>query len=91
VSIRATGAWAQLTYDIADKWQVNAAYGRDDPFNRDVAVAQRSLNETGFVNFYYRITPRLWVATELSRWRTDWVNLPTGRAFRIEPAVFFFF
>jgi hypothetical protein len=91
VSIRATGAWAQLTYDIADKWQVNAAYGRDDPLNRDLAVAQRSLNESGFVNFYYRITPRLWVATELSRWRTDWVRFPTGRAFRIEPAVLFFF
>jgi hypothetical protein len=91
VSIRATGAWAQLTYDIADKWQVNAAYGRDDPLNRDLAIAQRSLNESGFVNFYYRITPRLWVATELSRWRTDWVRFPTGRAFRIEPAVFFHF
>jgi len=91
VSIRATGAWAQFTYDISDKWQVNAAYGRDDPVNRDVAVAQRSLNEAGFVNFFYRITPRLWVATEISRWRTDWVNFPTGRAFRIEPAVLFFF
>lgn len=91
VSIRATGAWAQLTYDISDKWQVNAAYGRDDPVNRDLAFAQRSLNEAGFVNFYYRITPRLWVATEISRWRTDWVNLPTGRAFRVEPAVLFFF
>jgi hypothetical protein len=56
-----------------------------------VAFAQRSLNEAGFVNFYYRITPRLWVAAELSRWRTDWVNLPTGRAFRVEPAVLFFF
>jgi hypothetical protein len=91
VSIRATGAWAQLTYDISDKWQVNAAYGRDDPINRDLAVAQRSLNESGFGNFYYRITPRLWVAAEFSRWRTNWVGLPTGRAFRIEPAVLFFF
>src|SRR5262249_53288858 len=62
VGIRAAGAWAQLTYDISDKWQVNAAYGRDDPFNRDLAPGQRSLNETGFGNFYYRITPRLWVA-----------------------------
>jgi hypothetical protein len=91
VSIRATGAWAQFTYDISDKWQVNAAYGRDDPINRDLSIAQRSLNEAGFVNFYYRVTPRLWLATEISRWRTDWVNLPTGRAFRVEPAVLFFF
>jgi hypothetical protein len=91
VSIRAAGAWAQLTYDISDKWQVNAAYGRDDPFNRDLAPGQRSLNEMGFGNFYYRITPRLWVAMEFSRWRTDWVGLPAGRAFRVEPAVLFFF
>jgi hypothetical protein len=91
VAIRAAGAWAQLTYDISDKWQVNAAYGRDDPFNRDLAPGQRSVNESGFGNFYYKITPRLWVATEFSRWRTNWVGLPAGRAFRVEPAVLFFF
>jgi hypothetical protein len=91
VSIRAAGAWAQLTYDINDKWQVNASYGRDDPFNRDLAPGQRSFNHMGFGNFFYRITPRLWVATEFSRWRTNWVGLPTGRAFRVEPAVLFFF
>jgi hypothetical protein len=91
VAIRAAGAWAQLSYDISDKWQVNAAYGRDDPYNRDLAPGQRSLNEVGFGNFYYKITPRLWVAAEFSRWRTKWVGLPTGSAFRVEPAVLFFF
>jgi hypothetical protein len=91
VAIRAAGAWAQLTYDINDKWQVNAAYGRDDPFNRDLAPGQRSFNGMGFGNFFYRITPRLWIATEFSRWRTNWVGLPAGRAFRVEPAVLFIF
>jgi hypothetical protein len=91
VGIRAAGAWAQLTYDISHKWQVNGGYGRDDPFNRDLALGQRSLNEMGFGNFFYRITPRLWVAAELSRWRTNWVGLPAGRPFRVEPAVLFFF
>lgn len=91
VAIRAAGAWAQLTYDISDKWQVNAAYGRDDPVNRDLALGQRSFNDAGFGNFYYRITPRIWVAAEISRWRTNWVGLPAGRVFRIEPAVLFFF
>jgi hypothetical protein len=91
VSIRAAGGWAQLTYDINDKWQVNASYGRDDPFNRDLAPGQRSFNHIGFGNFFYRITPRLWVATEVSRWRTNWVGLPAGRVFRVEPAVLFFF
>ncbi|HEX5084421.1 MAG TPA: hypothetical protein VFY40_20445 [Blastocatellia bacterium] len=90
-AIRAAGAWAQLTYDISDKWQANVAYGRDDPFNRDLAPGQRSLNEMGYGNFFYRITPRLWVAMEFSRWRTNWVGLPAGRAFRVEPAVLFFF
>jgi hypothetical protein len=91
VAIRATGAWAQLTYDISDKWQVNGGYGRDDPYNRDLDFGQRSLNEMGFGNFFYRITPRLWVALEFSGWRTKWVGLPTGSAFRVEPAVMFFF
>ncbi|MGH9938835.1 MAG: hypothetical protein ACREAM_21550 [Blastocatellia bacterium] len=91
IAIRATGAWAQLTYDITDKWQLNGGYGRDDPYNRDLSFGQRSLNEMGFGNVFYRITPRLWVALELSRWRTKWVDLPTGSAFRVEPAVLFFF
>jgi hypothetical protein len=91
VAIRAAGAWAQLNYDISDKWQVNAGYGRDDPFNRDLALGQRSFNGMGFGNFYYRITPRLWLATELSRWRTNWVGLPAGRPFRVESAALFFF
>ncbi|MGH9836393.1 MAG: hypothetical protein ACRD9Y_25500, partial [Blastocatellia bacterium] len=91
VAIRAAGAWAQLTYDISDKWQVNGGYGRDDPYNRDLASGQRSLNVMGFGNFFYRITPRLWVALEFNRWRTKWVGLPTGSAFRVEPAVLFFF
>lgn len=91
VAIRAAGAWAQLTYDISDKWQVNGGYGRDDPYNRDLAFRQRSLNEMGFGNFFYKITPRLWVALELSRWRTTYIGLPTGAAFRVEPAVLFFF
>ena len=91
VAIRATGAWAQLTYDITDNWQVNGGYGRDDPYNRDLSFGQRSLNEMGFGNFFYEITPRLWVALEFSRWRTKWVGLPTGSAFRVEPAVLFFF
>ncbi|HKQ76763.1 MAG TPA: hypothetical protein VJ810_23915 [Blastocatellia bacterium] len=90
-AIRAAGGWAQLTYDINEKWQVNAAYGRDDPINRDLALGQRSLNASGFGNFYYRITPRLWLGMEFSRWRTDWVGIPSGRAFRVEPAVFFIF
>ena len=91
VSIRSIGAWAQLSYDISDKWQTNIAYGRDDPFNRDLAIGQRSLNHSGFVNVYYKFTPRLWVAAELSHWTTTWVGQPSGNAFRIEPAVMFFF
>jgi len=73
------------------RWHVNGGYGRDDPYNRDLNLRQRSLNEMGFMNVFYRITPRLWVAAEFSRWRTNWVSLPSGRAFRVEPAVMFIF
>ncbi|MGE0126610.1 MAG: hypothetical protein AB7U82_00785 [Blastocatellales bacterium] len=91
VAIRGAGGWAQLVYDISDKWQVSGGYGRDDPYNRDLDFRQRSLSDMGFGNFFYKITPRLWVAAEFSRWRTRWVGLPTGSANRIEPAVLFFF
>ena len=64
------------------KWEINGGYGRDDPYNRDLSFTQRSLNEMGFGNVFYRITPRLRVALELSRWRTRWVGLPTGSVFR---------
>jgi hypothetical protein len=45
----------------------------------------------GFGNFYYKITPRLWAATEFSGWKTTWVGLPTGKPFRVESALLFFF
>jgi len=91
LGIRGAGAWAQLIYNVNDKWQVTGGYGRDDPYNRDLAIGQRSLNEMGFGNFFHKITPRLWFGLEFSGWKTTWVDLPTGRAFRIEPAVLFFF
>jgi hypothetical protein len=91
IAIRGTGGWAELTYNITGKWQLNGGYGRDDPYNRDLSGGQRSLNVMAFGNVFYRITPRLWVALEYSRWETRWVALPTGSANRFEPAVMFIF
>jgi hypothetical protein len=73
------------------RWQVNGGYGREDPYNRDLSPVQRSFSEMGFVNSFYKISPRLWVAIEFSGWRTNWVDLPKGSAFRVEPALMFFF
>lgn len=96
VGIRAAGGWAQLRYRINDKWEVTGGYGRDDPDNRDLfppigLEASRSLNEMAFGNFMYNITPRLIFGLEFAGWRTHWVGLPTGRVFRVEPAVIFIF
>ena len=90
VPVRASGGWTQLTYDINDRWQVNGGFGRDDPYNRDLSLG-RSLNQKGYTNAFYKITPRLWTALEFSHWRTLWIDVPEGNAFRIEQAFMFFF
>jgi hypothetical protein len=91
IGIRAAGGWAQLQYQINSRLSVAGGYALDDTFNRDLSLGFRSKNDVVQGNFFYSITPRLHFGLEVSRWRTNWVGLPDGRAVRIEPAIWYIF
>jgi len=91
VPIRARGGWAQVTQQLGTRWTVHAGFGTDDPFDQDLATAERRTNQEVFGNALFRIIGGLRVGLELSWWATQWVDNPTATAFRVETAVLFAF
>lgn len=91
VPIRARGGWVQLTQQIGTRWTVHAGFGTDDPFDQDLASAERKTNTEVFGNVLFRIVGGLRVGLELSWWATQWVDNPTATAFRVENAVLYAF
>ena len=89
--IRARGGWVQLTQQFGGRWTVHAGFGTDDPFDQDLADAERRTNTEVFGNVLFRIVAGLRVGLELSYWATQWVNNPTATAFRVETAVLYAF
>ena len=91
VPIRARGGWAQVTQQLGTRWTVHAGFGTDDPFDQDLATAERRTNQEVFGNALFRIIGGLRVGLELSWWATQWVDNPTAIAFRVETAALFAF
>ena len=91
VPIRARGGWAQVTQQLGTRWTVHAGFGTDDPFDQDLATAERRTNQEVFGNALFRIIGGLRVGLELSWWATQWVDNPTATAFRVETAALFAF
>ena len=91
VPIRARGGWVQLTQQLGARWALHAGFGTDDPFDQDLATAERRTNTEVFGNALFRIVAGLRVGLELSWWATQWVDNPTATAFRIENAVLYAF
>ena len=91
VPIRARGGWVQVTQQLGPRWTVHAGFGTDDPFDQDLATAERKTNTEVFGNALFRIIGGLRVGLELSWWSTQWVDNPTATAFRVETAVLYAF
>jgi hypothetical protein len=91
VPIRARGGWVQVTQQIGPRWTLHAGFGTDDPFDQDLATAERRTNTEVFTNAIFRIIGGLRVGLELSWWATQWVDNPTANAFRVETAVLYAF
>ncbi|HEY3585649.1 MAG TPA: hypothetical protein VGK85_00785, partial [Myxococcaceae bacterium] len=74
--IRARGGWVQVTQQLGTRWTVHAGFGTDDPFDQDLASAERRTNTEVFGNTLFRIIGGLRVGLELSWWATQWVDNP---------------
>ena len=91
VPIRARGGWVQVRQQLGTRWTLHAGFGTDDPFDQDLATAERRTNQEVFGNALFRIIGGLRVGLELSWWATQWVDNPTATAFRVETAALFAF
>ena len=63
IGLNSVGGWAQLKYRPTNKWEVNGAFGTDNPYGADLkyfryvqAYGNQALgrNQGGFVNVIYR-------------------------------------
>lgn len=77
--VRSTGGWAQLSLAPRSNFEVNLAFGREDPENDDlrfgaVSGATRFKNQVGSANFIYQLRPTFLVSLEYRRLWTDYIS-----------------
>jgi hypothetical protein len=72
--VRSSGGWAQAQFDLARRWQLNLAYGIDDPNVRDILIGSRTRNQSYMGNVIYKFTQNLTIAWEYRRLLTDFRN-----------------
>jgi hypothetical protein len=72
--VRSRGGWAQAQFNVTRKWQLNLAYGIDDPNVRDIAAGSRTRNQSYMGNVMYKYTSHLTIAWEYRRMLTDFRN-----------------
>ena len=68
------GGWAQAQFNINPKWQVNLAYGIDQPEASELPVGNRDRNQTYMGNLMYKLTSSVTFAWEFRRFLTDFRN-----------------
>ena len=79
--IYAAGGWAQLTFKARADLDLNLAYGREDPRNRDLLAgvkgqAARFRNDSLMTNFIYRLRQNFLLSLE---YRRLWSDYAAGR------------
>ena len=74
------GGWAQLKFKPRTNFEINLAYGQDDPFANELRSFPESAyyygyllsrNRSPFVNFIYRVRSDVLVSTEYQRLHTN--------------------
>ena len=73
------GGWAQLQFNPNKKWQMNLAYGIDQPDDKQILVGSRSRNQQYMANVIERLTRNISASLEYRRILTDYRNqLPSN-------------
>jgi hypothetical protein len=72
------GGWTQAQFNFTPKWQMNLAYGIDQPRSSDLRVGDRVRNQTYMTNLMYKYTPHITFAWEWRRFLTDFKAQPAA-------------
>jgi hypothetical protein len=68
------GGWAQVQFNFNPKWQLNLAYGIDQPKASELPVGSRDRNQTYMANLMYKLNSSVTFAWEYRRFLTDFRN-----------------
>jgi len=68
------GGWAQAQFNLNPQWQINLAYGIDQPRASELPVGNRDRNQTYMGNLMYKLNSSLTFAWEYRRFLTDFRN-----------------
>lgn len=68
------GGWAQAQFNFNPKWQMNLAYGIDQPDAANLPVGNRDRNQTYMGNLMYKLSTTVTFAWEYRRFLTDFRN-----------------
>jgi len=82
-TIRSTGGWVDVWYDIRTDLHTHFGYSIDDPLDTDMNSG-RVYNHFWFANLVYDVTPKFIVGLELTQWRTLWIGKPPADSTRLE-------
>jgi hypothetical protein len=78
------GGWISAWAKPMQKVKLAAGFGVDDPDNDDLNTADRSKNQAIFGNVKYSLVPQVTLGVELSQWETEYKDVNSAKAFRIE-------
>lgn len=90
-AIAAKGLWFDIQQAVTDRTTLAAGYGIDDPDDDDVTDGERTRNQDGFANVFWRWSKQVTFAGEVSYWRTDWKALGATKSWRGEVLTAFSF
>lgn len=82
-TIRSTGGWLDVWFELTDKWHARCGFGIDDPRDDDFLVG-RYYNQYIYANVLADVTPFLQTGVEVSVWKTLYKD---DRAGQIDPAL----
>ena len=89
IGLNTVGGWTQLKYRPTSKFEINAAFGLDNPYAKDLEFFPYAFsygevvlarNHAGFVNFIYRPRSDLLFSAEYRRIVTESITSPNWNA-----------
>jgi hypothetical protein len=86
-AVAARGGWAELALRSAHGTQVNFGYSVDDPEDADLAKGSRGFNRAVWTALTHEPGGGLRYGVEISNWETRYLQMATGKSWRVQTSV----
>jgi hypothetical protein len=86
-AVSASGGWAELALRSAAGTQVNFGYSVDDPDDGDLGKGARGFNRAAWTTLTRDAGGGLRYGVEISNWETRYLDMATGKSWRVQTSV----